>query len=111
MAHRILLIEDEPGLVMTLADRLRADQAVIGAQRHARVLRDLETRFELVGAYDPRPDAPTPEGVARQAAAIVSQRDRTDPPWLHGYYRHLRQKAKGAFAAQAAQGFAVRCLH
>jgi predicted dehydrogenase len=34
-------------------------------QRHARVLRDLERRFEVVGAYDVRGDAPTPAGVDR----------------------------------------------
>jgi predicted dehydrogenase len=34
-------------------------------QRHARVLRALEGRFEVAGAYDPRMDAPTPAGVER----------------------------------------------
>jgi UDP-N-acetylglucosamine 3-dehydrogenase len=34
-------------------------------QRHARILRDLEPRFELVGAYDPNPAAATPEGTTR----------------------------------------------
>lgn len=34
-------------------------------QRHARVLRQLESRFEVVGAYDPRGAAPTPEGTVR----------------------------------------------
>jgi UDP-N-acetylglucosamine 3-dehydrogenase len=34
-------------------------------QRHARVLRDLPGRFEIVGAYDPRADAPTPAGATR----------------------------------------------
>jgi predicted dehydrogenase len=34
-------------------------------QRHARVLGHLASRFELVGAYDPRPTAATPEGTAR----------------------------------------------
>ena len=34
-------------------------------QRHARVLRALESRFEVVGAFDPRPAAPTPEGTLR----------------------------------------------
>jgi predicted dehydrogenase len=37
-------------------------------QRHARVLRELESRFEIVGAYDPRAAAPTPEGTARLAS-------------------------------------------
>ncbi len=34
---------------------------------HARVLRGLENRYELTGAYDPRLDAPTPEGFDRLA--------------------------------------------
>jgi predicted dehydrogenase len=34
-------------------------------QRHARVLRSLDGRFEVVGAYDPRAGAPTPDGVER----------------------------------------------
>ncbi len=34
-------------------------------QRHARVLRELGRRFEVVGAYDVRGDAPTPAGVDR----------------------------------------------
>ena len=34
-------------------------------QRHARVLRALESHFEVVGAYDPRTAAPTPEGTVR----------------------------------------------
>jgi predicted dehydrogenase len=34
-------------------------------QRHARVLRSLADRFEVVGAYDPWPAAATPEGIAR----------------------------------------------
>jgi UDP-N-acetylglucosamine 3-dehydrogenase len=33
--------------------------------RHARVLRDLEDRFEVVGAYDVKGDAETPPGVER----------------------------------------------
>jgi predicted dehydrogenase len=37
-------------------------------QRHARVLRDLESRFEIVGAYDPRAEAPTPPGAVRLAS-------------------------------------------
>ena len=35
---------------------------------HARVLRALETRYEIVGAYDPRPEAQTPDGMARLAS-------------------------------------------
>jgi predicted dehydrogenase len=34
-------------------------------QRHARVLRAMESHFEVVGAYDPRVAAPTPEGTVR----------------------------------------------
>jgi predicted dehydrogenase len=34
-------------------------------QRHARVLRTLENRFELTGAYDPHASAVTPAGVER----------------------------------------------
>jgi predicted dehydrogenase len=34
-------------------------------RRHARVLRSLDQRFEVVGAYDPRVDASTPEGFSR----------------------------------------------
>jgi predicted dehydrogenase len=34
-------------------------------QRHARVLSELSSRFEVVGAFDPRPAAPTPDGIAR----------------------------------------------
>lgn len=34
-------------------------------QRHARVLRALEARFELVGAFDPNPEAATPERIER----------------------------------------------
>jgi len=44
-------------------------------QRHARVLRSLADRFELVAAYDLRDDAPSPPGVdrlAREADAIAS---------------------------------------
>jgi predicted dehydrogenase len=37
-------------------------------RRHARVLRSLEARFELAGAYDPNPAAETPEGFARVAS-------------------------------------------
>jgi predicted dehydrogenase len=37
-------------------------------QRHARVLRALEARFEIVGAYDPRASAPTPDGTVRLAS-------------------------------------------
>jgi predicted dehydrogenase len=37
-------------------------------QRHARVLRDLESRFEIVGVYDPRAEAPTPPGAPRLAS-------------------------------------------
>jgi predicted dehydrogenase len=37
-------------------------------QRHARVLSELSSRFDIVGAYDPVPAAPTPEGVARLAS-------------------------------------------
>lgn len=32
---------------------------------HARALRSLEARYEIVGGYDPRPDARTPDGIAR----------------------------------------------
>ena len=35
---------------------------------HARVLRALEARYEIVGGYDPRPEAQTPDGVARLAS-------------------------------------------
>jgi predicted dehydrogenase len=34
-------------------------------QRHARVLRAMESHFEVIGAYDPRPAAPTPAGTVR----------------------------------------------
>jgi UDP-N-acetylglucosamine 3-dehydrogenase len=37
-------------------------------QRHARILRALEGRFELAGAYDPNPAAATPEGTLRLAS-------------------------------------------
>ncbi len=37
-------------------------------QRHARVLAELDNRFEVVGAYDPRATAPTPEGTVRLAS-------------------------------------------
>jgi predicted dehydrogenase len=37
-------------------------------RRHARVLRSLEARFDLAGAYDPNPAMETPAGVARLAS-------------------------------------------
>jgi predicted dehydrogenase len=47
--------------------RYKATLVGLGAmgQRHARVLQELEHRFEIVGAYDVRGDAPTPPGVER----------------------------------------------
>jgi UDP-N-acetylglucosamine 3-dehydrogenase len=37
-------------------------------RRHARALRSLDARYEISGAYDPSPDARTPEGVERLAS-------------------------------------------
>jgi predicted dehydrogenase len=37
-------------------------------QRHARVLRELAPRFDLVGGFDPSPGAATPEGAERLAS-------------------------------------------
>ena len=49
------------------ARRYKVTLVGLGAmgQRHARILRALETRFELVGAFDPREAARTPEGTER----------------------------------------------
>ena len=43
-------------------------------QRHARVLRTMESRFELVGVYDPRVEAPTPSGTVRLASEAEALR-------------------------------------
>ncbi len=49
--------------------RIRHRVSVLGlgamGRRHARVLASLPERFELVGAYDPRDDVPSPPGVPR----------------------------------------------